>query len=499
MKPTYPSFPRALVLFLLVYTGLFLPVTAQDTRRYFGDTARTSLVSDLHSFDEAMYRARHEKKPVFFNCYASWAAPCVGMDQYVFSNEDFARWLAEHFICLRIDMSTPEGKDLAKRYEVFSYATYLVIDTCGDIIHRIEGGTKLPEFQETVAHALSPKTSLAGTRAKVESGTYSRQDLANYIHALREAGSDSLFRVYATLYTADMAMEEYAEPGNWIFVGLHRKRDSDFYRFLLHHKDIFLRHNAQKTVENKFESFLTPMLLSYACGDTPYDAGDVSACRADIDTFGMADTCATRLLCDIADLRGTGHYAELLDYMDNRARYLEKYPGIRPTIELSFNFHGLSPSDKAALMAYLRKAANRESGRRTGQRLESLISSIDMQEEGIIFHEGTFEQALERARQEGKKVFMDCFTSWCGPCRMMSSRVFTRKDVGDFFNTRFICVKMDMEQGEGPELARRYGVKAYPTMLFIDADGQVIDTVVGSCSGEKLMEKGLLENHAGPS
>lgn len=46
-------------------------------------------------------------------------------------------------------------------------------------------------------------------------------------------------------------------------------------------------------------------------------------------------------------------------------------------------------------------------------------------------------------------VFMDCYTSWCGPCKMMAQEVFSREDVGQFMNTRFVNVKLDMEKGEG--------------------------------------------------
>ena len=54
-------------------------------------------------------------------------------------------------------------------------------------------------------------------------------------------------------------------------------------------------------------------------------------------------------------------------------------------------------------------------------------------------------------KQNRKKgwVFMDCYTSWCGPCKMMIQDVFSQEDVGQFMNTRFVNVKLDMEKGEG--------------------------------------------------
>ena len=76
-------------------------------------------------------------------------------------------------------------------------------------------------------------------------------------------------------------------------------------------------------------------------------------------------------------------------------------------------------------------------------------------------------------------MFIDFYTSWCGPCKMMMKNVFPLKEVGDYLNARFVCVKIDAEKGEGPELAKRYKVKAYPTFVAIDPDEEVLMTKEG--------------------
>ena len=76
---------------------------------------------------------------------------------------------------------------------------------------------------------------------------------------------------------------------------------------------------------------------------------------------------------------------------------------------------------------------------------------------GIRFIEGEkWENVLKAAQEQDKYIFMDCYTSWCGPCKALAKDIFTRKDVGDFFNANFINVKYDMEKGEGKELNKRY-------------------------------------------
>lgn len=98
---------------------------------------------------------------------------------------------------------------------------------------------------------------------------------------------------------------------------------------------------------------------------------------------------------------------------------------------------------------------------------------------GIEFTDGIWKEALNQARKEDKLIFMDCYTSWCGPCKMMAKTVFTDPEVSALFNEKFVNVKMDMEKGEGKELKDRYRVSAYPTLNFINGDGEVVHTVVG--------------------
>lgn len=481
----------AALLTAALFFGAARTAAAQegDTRRMFGDTARTSAMKYVGSLDEALALSKKTRKPVFFNCYASWSAPCVAMDQYVFSNEAFAREMSKDFVCLLVNMRSDEGKILAKRYGVRAYACYLVLDADGNVVHRIQGGSKLSEFRENVRMALSPKTSLAGTRSRYESGKASRTDLFNYLRALRVAGSDSLFFALAPEYTKDMAWSDYARPGHWMFVGLHRKRGGDFYNYLLRHKAEFLKTNDLLRVNNKFESMLTPVLLAYACGDAPYDSADIAAARADLRTFAMADTCACDVLCDIATLRGTRRYAELIDYMNRRGRLLDKYHGIRANIELTFNFPDATAAEKTALKDYLARAVERERGTRGGDRLRTFLDGMKTEGSGITFATGTLAEALAQAKAEGKSVFLDCYTTWCGPCRVMSNTVFTRSEVGEYFNSHFVSFKLDMERGEGPDAAKRYGVKAYPTMLFLDAEGRELRRIVGSKSAEALIEE----------
>lgn len=123
------------------------------------------------TLEEAMQQAAQKHKPIFFNCYAGWAAPSAWMDSVVLTNPDLVSFIQKHFVSLRIDMpKTQEGRKLAERYKIKFYAHYLILDEKGEIIHRISGGSKAPEFKEKLKLSLNPKTSLAGMNQRYEKG-----------------------------------------------------------------------------------------------------------------------------------------------------------------------------------------------------------------------------------------------------------------------------------------------------------------------------------------
>ena len=110
---------------------------------------------------------------------------------------------------------------------------------------------------------------------------------------------------------------------------------------------------------------------------------------------------------------------------------------------------------------------------------------------GISFHDNTsWEEILHLAQKENKLIFMDCYTSWCGPCKALAKNVFTQEKVGEFFNPRFINVKYDMEKGDGKMLNEKYKkhIVGYPTLLLLNAEGDVLQQLAGFKEADELIE-----------
>ena len=102
---------------------------------------------------------------------------------------------------------------------------------------------------------------------------------------------------------------------------------------------------------------------------------------------------------------------------------------------------------------------------------------------GIRFRELKLEQAIDKAKQENKKIFVDVFTKWCGPCKHLAKNIFSKEEAGSYFNRHFICIKVDAEESSyGEKLVSQFKIRSYPTLLVLDKNGKLLDKHSGAPS-----------------
>ncbi len=110
------------------------------------------------------------------------------------------------------------------------------------------------------------------------------------------------------------------------------------------------------------------------------------------------------------------------------------------------------------------------------------------EEEGIRFKHIALSEAKTQAKKNEQYIFIDAYTSWCGPCKQMAATSFKSAKVGDVYNKKFINLKIDVEKdADGSELARLYKVRAYPTLLIIDSEGKLIKSILGFQTEDRLI------------
>ncbi len=114
----------------------------------------------------------------------------------------------------------------------------------------------------------------------------------------------------------------------------------------------------------------------------------------------------------------------------------------------------------------------------------------------IAFEKGDLASVFAKAKTQDKLIFIDAYTTWCGPCKWMAKNVFTDESAAAYYNQQFINVKLDMEKGEGIDFGEKYKVNAYPTLLFLNAEGEVVHLALGSRSIGQFIQLG--ENALNP-
>lgn len=116
------------------------------------------------------------------------------------------------------------------------------------------------------------------------------------------------------------------------------------------------------------------------------------------------------------------------------------------------------------------------------------------QSNGIKFEKKnlTWKDVKQKAKNEKKYIFIDAYTTWCGPCRYMSKNIFPQKEVGDFFNENFISIALQIDTTKNDSkiikswykdakmIADSYKIKVFPTYLFLNQDGILMHTITGA-------------------
>jgi thioredoxin-related protein len=122
---------------------------------------------------------------------------------------------------------------------------------------------------------------------------------------------------------------------------------------------------------------------------------------------------------------------------------------------------------------------------------------------GIQFEEhSTWEEIKKKSQSQHKYIFMDCFATWCVPCKLMDKTVFSNDTVGTFFNENFICVKVQMDSTakddlhiknwfkDAHDIKREAQINFYPTILFFNSHGALIHKGVGFKTASELIKLG---------
>ncbi len=479
-------FYNLLTFFILLTVG-HLSAYAQQTESIYGDVTKADVkMQYVYTMEEAFKQAREQKKPIFFNCFADWAIPCHGMNKFVFSDEKFCNYMNKHFINLFMDVSRGENKSIAQKYDIQTFAHFLVLNSDGDVLLRISGGRQKEELQRNVALALNPKTTLPGAEEIYRSGKRGKKEVFNYMNVLALAGNnEELFKKVNDEYMAMLSPKEYSRAENWTsFTSTIADRHSERFAYLIQHKKDFVKQNGEAKVNAFIEGQYYWDILGYALGQKEYDKMKVIELHNEIQKAGLPDTCSICRIYPIIQMRGERRFDELFAYLTANE---EKLGMNKLYIDTSLDFNDISGETQGKIIRYLKSSIESTKEPGVAQQLKAFVYKLE-HPNGIQFENGTLATAMRKAKAQGKLLFVDCYTTWCGPCRRMSNLVFVQDNVGAEFNKRFINIKVDMEQEEGRMLGKKHGITSYPTLLFMDGSGNIVKKVIGGQSASALLK-----------
>jgi thioredoxin-related protein len=130
------------------------------------------------------------------------------------------------------------------------------------------------------------------------------------------------------------------------------------------------------------------------------------------------------------------------------------------------------------------------------------IAQQTSKETGMQFEHGTWAEIKAKAKKENKNIFMDAYTTWCGPCKMMAKNIFPLPEAGEFFNANYINVKVQLDTTKNDDeyikgwykdahdIMVGYNVRVFPTYLFISPEGKLLHRAVGASDVATFIGKG---------
>lgn len=106
----------------------------------------------------------------------------------------------------------------------------------------------------------------------------------------------------------------------------------------------------------------------------------------------------------------------------------------------------------------------------------------------VDFIKDDLSKALEKAKAERKYIMVDVYADWCGWCKKMEMTTFKNEEVAHFVNNHMVALKLNSEQGDGVEFARKFQVTGLPTIVYLDYKGNLVRTAPGYKTASDLMK-----------
>lgn len=223
--------------------------------------------------------------------------------------------------------------------------------------------------------------------------------------------------------------------------------------------------NIKKTYSNRYCD--KPLLIMPTCHNVCFEHTFKTPIMRNYLTIALIALTMTNTVAANETVVKSGYYQR--NSSENIAEGLTTYS---KTTNNAINDFETAASKKAMVLTDEQNATNKKNANNTGYVAE---------DGGTIFCDITLEEALEKAKAEGKYVLINFHTATCAPCRKMEKVVFPQPQCGEYINKHFVSIMINGEDdGIGTEWAKKYNIFIYPTYLILSSEYFKVGEILGA-------------------
>lgn len=268
------------------------------------------------SYAEAIRLAAKEKKMIFIDFYTEWCGPCKRMSKEVFPRQETGEYFNRIFLSLKLDAEKGEGLELAKKYAVKAFPTFVVLSPDGTEVYRTSGYRPADEFVEKIRKGIDPKWSPVGLVRRFEKGERSPQLINDYAILLLEQGKTEEGLQVINDYFNCLSARKKVKPENFfLYERFAFNLDDPKARYLFDNKEQFVRVNGAEVVDKLLYGWLRMRLIPYFSlrAQDSVTVEGLQALQADIEHVDLANTRTMPELLAISDVRVGGDVQRYLE------------------------------------------------------------------------------------------------------------------------------------------------------------------------------------------
>ena len=275
---------------------------------------------------KALEKAKAENKLVFVDTYTSWCMPCKYMANTIFPKPEMGAYLNPRFVCVKYNTEEGEGAEIMKRYEISAFPTFLILNTKGEVQHRIVGGSETVEdFIKRVAEGLDEDKAIGILAVKYEKGDRDVKLLVKYARALL-AVDDPLTVQVANELISKLNDSQRVDSAYW-FIYEHpvlTQVGSPNMEYLLANAERFQKSIGAERVNEKIATAFDLQLTNMITGrDRQSGMEAIDKVEKEMEKYEFPSKSRLKLCVEIARTQKSGDVEKLLQVCEKNIPQIE--------------------------------------------------------------------------------------------------------------------------------------------------------------------------------